>query len=481
MVLVVQVAEVGTQVLAVQEHLVKVTLAAVGAKVDAHQAAAVLAQLGIAAQAHVANRVHEWLRGRDAAGRMLICPTAYCTRMADAGLGGAGYLRELGERLAPGIDVLWTGPEIVSREITVDHLTGVASLLQRPPVLWDNLFANDYDISRFFAGPFAGRPAAIRDHVRGVLVNPNNELPLNFGPLHTLGAFMRSGPDFDPRAAHLEAMRDWLPAFTLLPRGDEPRPAITADEVNLLGDCFYLPHEHGAGARRLLETAGRLLAAPGLPGQDADLRRTASGLIALTNRLADLQDRGLAHAMARRLWPLRDELMLLLVRLDAAAGRPRPDDDHLPGTFRGGFVADLRRLLPFDPGPSMLGVRDLRLRPAILRPARGDDLRPVPRSRRPGRRPELRLRLPPQCRLPDERSGSSGDRRGPTRRNVPPRLTLRRPLRANLSIRGRERRPRSPRRSGQRPLGQPLDRRGGASRGGSGRRAPRRPGRRAGP
>ena len=104
-----------------------------------------------AAQAHVANRVHEWLRGRDAAGRMLICPTAYCTRMADAGLGGAGYLRELGERLAPAIDVLWTGPEIVSREITVDHLTGVASLLKRPPVLWDNLFANDYDIGRFFA------------------------------------------------------------------------------------------------------------------------------------------------------------------------------------------------------------------------------------------------------------------------------------------------------------------------------------------
>jgi protein O-GlcNAcase/histone acetyltransferase len=327
-----------------------------------------------AAQAHVANRVHEWLRGRDTAGRMLICPTAYCTRMADAGLGGAGYLRELGERLAPAIDVLWTGPEIVSREITVDHLTGVASLLRRPPVLWDNLFANDYDIGRFFAGPFAGRPAAIRDHVRGVLVNPNNELPLNFGPLHTLGAFMRSGPDFDPRAAYLWAMRDWLPAFTLLPRGAEPRPAITADEVILLGDCFYLPHEHGAEARRLLETTGRLLAAPGRREQDADLRRTASGLIALTNRLADLQDRGLAHAMARRLWALRDELTLLLVRLDAAAGRPRPDDDHLPGTFRGGFVADLRRLLPFDPGPSLAGVREFRPRPAILRPARGDDL-----------------------------------------------------------------------------------------------------------
>jgi hypothetical protein len=41
-VLAVQVVEVGIQVLAVQEHLVKVTLAAVRAKVESHQAAAVL-------------------------------------------------------------------------------------------------------------------------------------------------------------------------------------------------------------------------------------------------------------------------------------------------------------------------------------------------------------------------------------------------------------------------------------------------------
>lgn len=331
-----------------------------------------------AAQAHVVNRVHEWLRGRTSSGRLLLCPTAYCTRMADAGLGGAGYLGVLGDRLAPAVDVLWTGPEIISREITVDHLAGVARLLGRPPVLWDNLFANDYDAGRFFTGPYAGRPAPIRDHVRGVLINPNNELPLNFAPLHALGGYMRAGAHFDPRAAYRAAMRDWLPAFALLPSGDAPRPAVSEEELVLLGDCFYLPHEHGAEARRLLESAARLLAAPAptaaTDAEAAEVRRTATGLVALTNRLADLQDRGLAHAMARRLWALRDELTLLLLRLDAAAGRPRPDDDHLPGTFRGGFVADLRRLLPFDPGPALPGGRAASPRPAVLRPARADDL-----------------------------------------------------------------------------------------------------------
>jgi len=324
-----------------------------------------------AAQAHVANRVHAWLSGRDPAGRLLVCPTAYCTRMADAGLGGAGYLGDLGRLLDPAIDVLWTGPEIISREITVEHLRGVARLLGRPPVLWDNLFADDYDAGRFFVGPYAGRPAGVRDHVRGVLVNPNNELPLNFAPLHTLGRFTQAGAYFDPRAAYLEAIRDWLPAFTLLPCGAEPRPPVSADDLVLLGDCFYLPHEHGALARRLLDAAERALTRG---GDDAEVRGTAARLVALTNRLADLEDRGLVHALARRLWALRDELTLLLLRLDAAAGRPRPDDDHLPGAFRGGFVADLRRLLPFDPGPSVASPRAFRPRPAILRPARRDDL-----------------------------------------------------------------------------------------------------------
>lgn len=326
-----------------------------------------------AAQAHVANRVYEWLRGRAPAGRLLVCPTAYCTRMADAGLGGAGYLPTLGGALDSGIDVLWTGPEIISREITVDHLRGVTRLLARPPVLWDNLFADDYDAGRFFTGPFAGRPAAIRNHVRGVLVNPNNELPLNFAPLHTLGRFMRAAADFDPRGAYREALREWLPAFALLPCGDAPRPPVTFDELVLLGDCFYLPHEHGTEARRLLDAAARGLAAAGRGAEADEVRGTATRLVALTNRLADLEDRGLVHAMARRLWALRDELTLLLLRLDAAAGNPRPDDDHLPGPFRGGFVADLRRLLPFDPGPAVASPRALRPRPAILRPARRDD------------------------------------------------------------------------------------------------------------
>lgn len=328
-----------------------------------------------AAQAHVVNRVAAWQADRVPDGRLLVCPTAYCTRMANAALGGSGYLDTLGTALVPEVDVLWTGPEIISREIDVEHLAGVTRLLRRPPVLWDNLFADDYDAGRFFAGPYAGRPPAIRDRVRGILVNPNCELPLNFSPLATLGQFMRAGPAWNPRAAYLEAIRDWLPAFDLLPCGDQPRPPVTNADLVLLGDCFYLPYDQGPEAQRLLAEAADCLApqAPTSATLQQGLRETATRLVALTNRLADLRDRGLLHALGRRLWALRDELTLLLGQLDGLTGAcPRPDDDHLPGTFRGGVITELQRLLLFDPGPPRPDHR--RRRPAVLRPARPGDL-----------------------------------------------------------------------------------------------------------
>lgn len=46
---------------------------------------------------------------------------------------------------------------MVSREITIEHIRRVAAVLQRKPVVWDNLHANDYDPKRVFLGPFAGR------------------------------------------------------------------------------------------------------------------------------------------------------------------------------------------------------------------------------------------------------------------------------------------------------------------------------------
>src|SRR5439155_9861136 len=143
----------------------------------------------------------------------LFCPTPYCGRMAEAKLGGQGYLHAIGRQLSPEIDVFWTGPEIISAEITVAHVREIGSILRRKPLIWDNLHANDYDGRRFFCGPCAGRPPALRQAVSGLLSNPNCEFPLNYVPLRTLGEFVRcpAAAGWDARKSYLAAMREWLP------------------------------------------------------------------------------------------------------------------------------------------------------------------------------------------------------------------------------------------------------------------------------
>jgi protein O-GlcNAcase/histone acetyltransferase len=321
--------------------------------------AATLAYSGSLAEAQcdVTNDLAGSIEEYDPRARLLFCPTPYCSRMVNAGLGGERYLETIGKKLFPWIDVLWTGPDIVSREITAEHVREISALLRRKPIIWDNLFANDYDGHRFFCGPYTGRPAALRAETNGLLLNPNNELLLNYVPLHTFSAFVHDTDGaYDPRAAYLSGMREWAAWFETI-----KEPAITLDDVILLGDCYYLPYEDGSEADALYQLARQVIARTAdSEWQDtaARFRERAGHLRQLCVRLAELRRRPLFHALSRRVWDLKEELDLL-DRYAGAAGHPTfTSDYHRPGTYRGGLVAKLQRLLAprpdgtFAPGPA---------------------------------------------------------------------------------------------------------------------------------
>lgn len=303
------------------------------------------------AQCDWANRALAWTRTHAPSGRWLFCPTTYCGRMAERGVGGAGYLDRVGQTLAGEIEVLWTGPEIVSREISAGHLREVAARLRRKPLLWDNLHANDYDGRRFYCGPYAGRGPEVRGAVSGILTNPNTELSINYVPLRTCAEFGRGRGEWNPREAYLRAMRDWLPRFATV---SQP---IAFEDLVLLGDAYYLPHEDGPEAQALFASAQVLLDADPSRWERAAIgafRERATRLRDVCARLAELRDRSLFWALSRRVWELREELDLLLgyVQLQSdhgGTGAPARSDFHLPGTYRGGFVARLQRLLEQHP------------------------------------------------------------------------------------------------------------------------------------
>jgi protein O-GlcNAcase/histone acetyltransferase len=301
-----------------------------------------------AAQAHAVNACHSWLRRRDSAARLAMCPTAYCERMSRAGLGGPGYLEALGRLLDPAIDVFWTGPDIISREISPAHAREVRALLRRKPLIWDNLHANDYDGRRMFCGPYAGRDTALLDDVAGILSNPNCEWPLNAIPLRTLAGFVRAGGTWDARRAYLDGVRAWSHAFETV------HGPGAFDDLVLFLDCYYLPHEEGDEARALYDRIKAVMRAAGSIARHdvVECLATIARLRDFCARLSDLCDRPLFHALWRRSWELREELDLLARYVQEASSRSTPavrSDVHLPSTYRGGMVPRLQRLLTQRP------------------------------------------------------------------------------------------------------------------------------------
>ena len=265
--------------------------------------------------------------------------------MAQAGLGGPDYLSTVGRDLLPEIDMFWSGPEIISREIPLAHVRELAAIIRRKPIIWDNLHANDYDGRRFFCGPYSGRPLALRDEVSGLLSNPNNELPLNFVPLRTLAAFVGSHGAWDPRQAYLSAMQEWLPHFATV------GGAVASSDLILFGDCYYLPHEEGPTAIALYRAARSVLSRRPKQRNDATpFIEEAARLRDICARLTELCDRPLFHALGRRAWDLREELDLLTRYVDrrltaGSEDMPIAIDSHLAGPYRGGMVARLQALL----------------------------------------------------------------------------------------------------------------------------------------
>ena len=303
-----------------------------------------------AAQADIANLALERLRPHG--GRIILCPTDYCGRMAGGDPRGCAYLQVLGEKLAPEIDVFWTGPEIVSATIDAEGLRAVAQVLRRKPVIWDNFHANDYDVRRLYAGPLGGRSADLLPLVAGWITNPNNEAEANFNAIRSAGQFLRGGID------HEAALRDWQARFGLAFRHNETLPL---EDIRLLADLFWQPFAQGPESSAVLARIRALLVQP---RPDPATEAWQTGLAAahdfsdrvtrLFTRMTELENRELFHAFHRYLWEAREEIEHLVTYLDWLNTAPPPDQDfpaagRIHNFYRQGFGVAVQEILQRGP------------------------------------------------------------------------------------------------------------------------------------
>ncbi len=134
-----------------------------------------------------------------------------------SGTGDTGYLRGLRAKLAPGIEVMWTGPGIPSQDFSAADAHAYGETIGRRPLVWDNWTDDDtagnalpVGTARIFLGPYRRR-AEVAGAVGGFFLNPMNEADLNMLPLATAADFLRDPTHYDARSAWLRAVADLAP------------------------------------------------------------------------------------------------------------------------------------------------------------------------------------------------------------------------------------------------------------------------------
>ena len=305
-----------------------------------------LRRYGSWAGAHIAwtHLAQEHLKRIDPSVRFLFCPTPYC-----GGFSGAvetnSYLLEVGDKLAPEVDVFWTGRDIVSEIISPGEVQKLARVIRRPPVIWDNLFANDYDLRRLYLGQYEGRDHALKRTTNGILINPNCEYPANFIPIHSFSEFItrsggKSGNSYE------RALKAWRPHFRTR---DGKLPALHA--LRCLVDALYLPFSQGATADQALSDIDQALSTTGRQSKALKrFRRHARVMMDWQSHIAELEDRDLAYALYRHVWEIKEEFDLLtryfnFTTIQGTKPSKFRSMFHRPGTYRGGYASRLQSRL----------------------------------------------------------------------------------------------------------------------------------------
>jgi hyaluronoglucosaminidase len=163
---------------------------------------------------------------------VIMCPTYYTDDPILDQLFGqrpADYLETLGQKLAPEIQVFWTGPKVCSTVYPEAHLQAVSQKLGRKPFIWDNYPVNDgARMSRFLhLRAFTNRPYQMSDLVAGHAVNPMNQAHLSQIPLATLSLSYQQKDRYDPEAALAEVVQNL---------GDQNLANLLLQDISLFQD-----------------------------------------------------------------------------------------------------------------------------------------------------------------------------------------------------------------------------------------------------
>jgi hyaluronoglucosaminidase len=171
-----------------------------------------------------------WAAERTGASRIIVCPSYYSDDpVLDRVFGNRpeNYVEDMGAGLDDGVEIFWTGEEVISRQYSRGHLERVTEQLRRKPLLWDNYPVNDGQrMSQYLhLRGFTGRPASNADLVAAHGVNPALQPTLNRIPCITLSDSYRQGDSYQYSESFRHACTEVL--------GDELGEKVREDLLTL--------------------------------------------------------------------------------------------------------------------------------------------------------------------------------------------------------------------------------------------------------
>uniref|UniRef100_Q8VIJ5-2 Isoform 2 of Protein O-GlcNAcase n=1 Tax=Rattus norvegicus TaxID=10116 RepID=Q8VIJ5-2 len=368
------------------------------------------------AQVSITNEIYQYLGEPET---FLFCPTEYCGTFCYPSVSQSPYLRTVGEKLLPGIEVLW------SRQVA--HSGAKTSVVDGTPLVAAPSLNATTVVTTVYQEPIMSQGAALSGEPSALTKEEEkkqpDEEPMDMvvekqeesehksdNQILTEIVEAKMAEELKPMDTDKESIaeskspemsmqedciNDIAPMQTdeqankeqFVP-GPNEKPLyaaepVTLEDLQLLADLFYLPYEHGPkGAQMLREfqwlRANSSVVSVNCKGKDSEkieewrsraakFEEMCALVMGMFTRLSNCANRTILYDMYSYVWDIKSIMSMVKSFVQWLGCRSHSSaqfliGDQEPWAFRGGLAGEFQRLLPID------GANDLFFQPPPLTP-----------------------------------------------------------------------------------------------------------------
>ncbi|MDK0728600.1 O-GlcNAc hydrolase NagJ [Clostridium perfringens] len=151
-----------------------------------------------AKHAQVLNRFNEeFVKAKGDVKPLITVPTEYDTGAMVSNGQPRAYTRIFAETVDPSIEVMWTGPGVVTNEIPLSDAQLISGIYNRNMAVWWNYPVTDYFKGKLALGPMHGLDKGLNQYVDFFTVNPMEHAELSKISIHTAADYSWNMDNYD--------------------------------------------------------------------------------------------------------------------------------------------------------------------------------------------------------------------------------------------------------------------------------------------